>query len=400
MKITHLTLIELLMVQKSETQVFSVLPSQRTAVPGGRAASAPQPIPAHGNTREGFGGEKAARKSASLPVPTNHQPTNRPIIATQQSLRSASGEVEQKRGEIFPQKSGKIASRFCGSFSPRRPTAAESDSAPYAAPAPCRTQGVRGAADTPPASHGHATLTNEAPCRTQGVRGAADTLPASHGHATRKAAFMLIELLVVIAIIAILAGMLLPALNQARERAKSSKCAGSLKQFGVVEQLYADSYGGYGVYTGYSDSSTTHSTWFKNETYHKLLGVGYKGDDPQFVTPGFLCPAGTLVSSPGRSKEGYNDISVVYGRNNEYGSSWRIPTHRVTKIDRLRGPSNKLAVMDANDWKAEYNKANYNTHYLLNGECLPDVDNVMPAYRHAAKLNAVFYDGHVKAGID
>ncbi len=204
----------------------------------------------------------------------------------------------------------------------------------------------------------------------------------------------------VIAIIAILAGMLLPALNQARERAKSSKCAGSLKQFGVVEQLYADSYGGYGVYTGYSDSSTTHSTWFKNETCLKLLGVGYKGDDPQFVTPGFLCPAGTLVSSPGRSKEGYNDISVVYGRNNEYGSSWRIPTHRVTKIDRLRGPSNKLAVMDANDWKAEYNKANYNTHYLLNGECLPDVDNVMPAYRHAAKLNAVFYDGHVKAGID
>ncbi len=175
MKITHLTLIELLMVQKSETQVFSVLPSQRTAVPGGRAASAPQPIPAHGNTREGFGGEKAARKSASLPVPTNHQPTNRPIIATQQSLRSASGEVEQKRGEIFPQKSGKIASRFCGSFSPRRPTAAESDSAPYAAPAPCRTQGVRGAADTPPASHGHATLTREAPFRTPGVRGAADT---------------------------------------------------------------------------------------------------------------------------------------------------------------------------------------------------------------------------------
>ena len=229
---------------------------------------------------------------------------------------------------------------------------------------------------------------------------AAETLPASHGHATRKAAFTLIELLVVIAIIAILAGMLLPALNQAQERAKSSKCAGSLKQFGVVEQLYADSYGGYGVYTGCSDSSTTHSTWFKNETCLKLLGVGYKGDDPQFVTPGFLCPAGTLVSSPGRSKEGYNDISVVYGRNNEYGSSWRIPTHRVTKIDRLRGPSNKLAVMDANDWKAEYNKANYNTHYLLNGECLPDVDNVMPAYRHAAKLNAVFYDGHVKAGID
>ena len=104
-------------------------------------------------SREGFGGEKAARKSASLPVPALHQTTNRPLIAAQQSLRSASGEVEQKREWVFPQKSGKSRSRFCGSFSPHRPTAAESDSDPYAAPAPCRTQGVRGAADTPPASH-------------------------------------------------------------------------------------------------------------------------------------------------------------------------------------------------------------------------------------------------------
>ena len=106
-----------------------------------------------GQSREGFGGEKAARKSASLPVPTNHQIPHRPIIAPQQSLRSASGEVEQKREWVFPQKSGKSRSRFCGSFSPHRPIAAESDSAPYAAPAPCRTPGVRGAADTPPASH-------------------------------------------------------------------------------------------------------------------------------------------------------------------------------------------------------------------------------------------------------
>ncbi len=95
------TLIELLMVNACHLQHSSV--------------SAP------GRAREGFGGEKAARKSASLPVPANHQTTNRPIIAAQQSLRSASG-----------------------SFSPCRPTAAESDSEPYAAPAPCRTPGVRG----------------------------------------------------------------------------------------------------------------------------------------------------------------------------------------------------------------------------------------------------------------
>ena len=126
---------------------------RRLPAPQPESSELPQQSSAPGSTREGFGGEKAARKSASLPVPTNHQTPHRPIIAPQQILRSASGEVEQKREWVFPQKSGKSRSRFCGSFSSCRPTAAESGSAPYAAPAPCRTQGVRGAAETPPASH-------------------------------------------------------------------------------------------------------------------------------------------------------------------------------------------------------------------------------------------------------
>ena len=74
-----------------------------------------------GQSREGFGGEKAAMAAASLPVPNNHQTFHRPVIAPQQSLRSASGEVEQKREWVFPQKSGKSRSRFCGSFRVGRP---------------------------------------------------------------------------------------------------------------------------------------------------------------------------------------------------------------------------------------------------------------------------------------
>ena len=95
----------------------------------------------------------------------------------------------------------------------------------------------------------------------------------------RAHSFTLIELLVVIAIIAILAAILLPALNSARERGRSATCINNLKQINMYHMTYQDSFEGYLVppyFNGYPNGSHLWYQIMQNLYYQgpKLWGTG------------------------------------------------------------------------------------------------------------------------------
>ena len=201
----------------------------------------------------------------------------------------------------------------------------------------------------------------------------------------RKRSFTLIELLVVIAIIAILAAMLLPALNNAKQTAKRISCVAKMKDLNMQDLQYAGMFKDYGMpynlkmfINGKVRSGNIHNCFFKGDSGDANLIITTLGLR-LYIKP--FCPA-AQPKTPNKLTYG-TTTNGIFGINDNFHYGHYVSDsddkHTVRPLTSIKNPSNVI---------------HFGESYDSGSPCIRWPSWMQ--YRHQRKQTCVFYDSHVE----